>query len=57
MRKLKVWNQEGKIIGEIELNPKIFDGKVNQALIHQAVVTYLANLVAFSVIKGDFITS
>jgi len=43
MRKLKVWNQEGKIVEEIELNPKIFDGKVNHALIYQAVVTYLAN--------------
>ena len=43
MTKLKVWNQEGKIVEEIELNPKIFDGKVNHALIYQAVVTYLAN--------------
>lgn len=43
MTKLKVWDQEGKIVGEIELNPKIFDGKINHALIHQAVVTYLAN--------------
>lgn len=43
MTKLKVWDQEGKIVGEIELNPKIFDGKINHVLIHQAVVTYLAN--------------
>ncbi len=43
MTKLKVWNQEGKIVEEIELNPKIFDGEVNYVLIHQAVVTYLAN--------------
>jgi len=41
--KLKVWNQEGKIVGEIELDKKIFDGDINYSLIHQAVVTYLAN--------------
>jgi len=41
--KLKVWNQEGKIVGEIELDEKIFDGDINYSLIHQAVVTYLAN--------------
>ncbi len=43
MKKLKVISQQGEVIEEIELDSKIFDGKVNYALIHQAVVTYLAN--------------
>ncbi|RKY41359.1 MAG: 50S ribosomal protein L4 [Candidatus Omnitrophota bacterium] len=41
--KLKVWSQEGKVVGEVELDKKIFDGNINYSLIHQAVVTYLAN--------------
>lgn len=34
---------QGKEVDKIELNPVIFDGKINQALLHQAVVAYLSN--------------
>ena len=43
MLKVKVYNTEGSPVGEQELMPKIFAVKANQALIHQAVVTQLAN--------------
>ncbi len=38
-----VLNTKGKEVEKIELDKKVFDGKVSFALIHQAVVTYLAN--------------
>lgn len=40
---LDAWDIQGKKTGKLELNPQVFDGKVNLALIHQAVVAYLAN--------------
>jgi len=38
-----VMSTSGKEIEKIDLDPVIFDGKINHALMHQAVVTYLAN--------------
>ena len=40
---LKVNNTEGKQKGEINLDEIVFDGKVNQALMHQVKVMYQAN--------------
>ena len=36
-------SSEGKSSGAVDLNAIVFDGKVSHDLIHQAVVTYLAN--------------
>lgn len=41
--KIKVYNQNAEPTGDLELSPKVFGMKVNQALVHQAVVTQLAN--------------
>lgn len=43
MLKVKVYNMEGKETGEMELPKRIFDLKVNDNLIHQAVVAQNAN--------------
>lgn len=43
MFKLPVYNQEGKEVKKIELDPEVFDGKVNHNLIYQAVLMYRAN--------------
>ena len=40
---LPVYNQKGEKIEEIELNPEIFGVKFNPDLVHQVVVSYLAN--------------
>jgi len=40
---VSAFDSKGKSSGKVALNPQVFDGKVNQALIHQAVVAYLAN--------------
>jgi len=40
---LSVFDIKGKEVGKIKLDEAVFDAKVSQALIHQAVVTYLAN--------------
>ena len=40
---LPVLSAQGKDVGQIELEKRVFDGKISEALIHQAVVTYLAN--------------
>ena len=40
---VKVYNQEGKEISEIELNKAIFDLPWNDDLVHQAIRTYMAN--------------
>jgi large subunit ribosomal protein L4 len=44
MSKLPVYNQQGKVVSEIELDPVVFDGKVNQDVLYQAVLMYRANL-------------
>ncbi|OPX30886.1 MAG: 50S ribosomal protein L4 [Candidatus Omnitrophica bacterium 4484_171] len=43
MKVLDVYNQDGKKVDKIELSEKIFDGKVAETLMHQAVVTFLSN--------------
>lgn len=39
----KVYNMKGAEVGEIELSDNVFGVEYNEPLIHQAVVTYLAN--------------
>jgi len=41
--KIKIYNQDAEAAGEMELSPKVFGVKVNHDLIHQAVVTQMAN--------------
>jgi large subunit ribosomal protein L4 len=43
MAKVKLYNQEGKETGELELNPSIFDVKVDKNFVHRAVVAHQAN--------------
>lgn len=43
MSTVKVYNFEGKIVGERELPPAVFGVRVNRGLIHQAVVAQEAN--------------
>jgi len=40
---LEVYNLEGKPVSQIELDPEVFDGKVNEALLYQVINMYLAN--------------
>ena len=39
----KVLNLEGQEVGKVSLDEKVFGAEYNEDLIHQAVVTYLAN--------------
>ena len=41
--KIKIYNQNAEAAGEMELSPKVFGMKVNNDLIHQAVITQMAN--------------
>ena len=41
--KIKVYNQNAEPAGEMELSSKVFGVKANPALVHQAVVTQMAN--------------
>ncbi|MGI6071687.1 MAG: 50S ribosomal protein L4 [Lachnospiraceae bacterium] len=43
MSKVSVYNMEGAVVGEVELKAEIFDVEINQHLVHQAVVSQLAN--------------
>ena len=43
MAKVAVYNMEGKEVGTIELNDAVFGVKVNEHLVHMAVVQQLAN--------------
>jgi large subunit ribosomal protein L4 len=43
MPKVAVYNMQGNTVGELELNDEIFAAPVNESLMHQAVVMYLAN--------------
>ncbi len=43
MAAIKVLNMKGAEVGEIELNDNVFGVEYKEALIHQAVVTRLAN--------------
>lgn len=39
---VKVYNQEGAAVGEVELDPEIFGIEPNEAVVHQYVTNYLA---------------
>jgi large subunit ribosomal protein L4 len=41
--KLNLYNQEGKVIGKVDLDPAIFSVKPNLQLVHQAQVAQLSN--------------
>lgn len=43
MTNVAVYNREGVSVGEIELNPYIFENQINVPVMHQAVVLYLAS--------------
>ena len=43
MASVSVYNMEGKEVGTIELNDAVFGVKVNEHLVHMAVVQQLAN--------------
>ena len=43
MTEVKVYNMKGSEVGTLELNESVFGCEFNEALIHQAVVTRLAN--------------
>ena len=43
MAAIKVLNMSGSEVGSIELNDNVFGVDYNESLIHQAVVTRLAN--------------
>lgn len=43
MASVKVFNMSGNEVGSIELSDNIFAVKVNESVVHQAVVQYLAN--------------
>ena len=43
MANVKVYNMKGAEVGELELSDAVFGVEYNEPLIHQAVVTYLAN--------------
>lgn len=43
MANVKVYNMKGAEVGTLELNDAVFGVEYNEPLIHQAVVTYLAN--------------
>lgn len=43
MSKVSVYNMEGNQVGDIELNDAVFGVKVNEHLVHMAVLSHLAN--------------
>lgn len=43
MANVSVFNMEGQEVGQIELSDAVFGAEVNENLVHQAVVQYLAN--------------
>lgn len=43
MPEVNLYNSKGENIGKVPLAADIFGGKINQALLHEAVVMYLAN--------------
>ena len=43
MANVSVYNMEGKEVGTIELNDAVFGAKINEHLVHMAVVQHLAN--------------
>ena len=43
MASVVIIDKTGKKVDTITLNEKVFDGRVNEALLHQAITMYLAN--------------
>lgn len=43
MPKATVYDSSGQTVGEVALNPTVFDSDINETLMHQAVTMYLAN--------------
>ncbi|MCK5358043.1 MAG: 50S ribosomal protein L4, partial [Elusimicrobiales bacterium] len=41
--KVNVYNQKAEAVGDIKLSDKVFGLKTNEALVHQAMVTQMAN--------------
>ena len=41
--KLKMFTQDGKESGAVEVSDSVFGGKVNSALLHQVATMYAAN--------------
>ncbi len=44
MAEISIYNINGQSVGKIELDKKIFDGEVNEAILYQVVRMYEANL-------------
>lgn len=54
--KVKLYNQTGQTIGDVELDANVFEVKPNRGVIEQAVVTHLANrrvVAAHTKTKGE----
>ncbi len=43
MATVKLYNQDGKAVGDLALDPSLFEAKVNKALVHEAVIAQQAN--------------
>ncbi len=43
MKELQVYNVKGQKVNSLKLDEKLFDGKVNEAVLHEAIVMYRAN--------------
>ena len=43
MANVSLYNMDGNEVGSLELNDKVFGADIKEGLVHQAVVTYLAN--------------
>ena len=43
MPSIKVYNMAGEEVGTMELSEELFGAKINENLVHQAVLQYLAN--------------
>ena len=43
MSTVSVYNMEGAVVGEVQLSEEVFGAKINEHLVHQAVVAQLAN--------------
>ena len=44
MQTIPVYNIRGEEVEKLELNPQVFDGQINTAVMHQVVTAYLAGL-------------
>lgn len=56
MAKVDVYNQAGKVVEKVDLDPKVFGVKLNRGLIEQAIQTILANrrqVTAHTQTKGE----